>query len=90
MSESENEYWSEVDNISLHTKLIGSCLNMRTGIKGEHAHISNVRSNAKIKLQLSKTLEENKWSRPVSTRSSIEKQAVVFIIEFDSEFTDLK
>ena len=31
---------------------------MRTGKKGEHAHIANIRSNAKIKLQLSKTFEE--------------------------------
>ena len=47
MSENESEYWSDVDNFPLHTKLVRNCLDMRTGKKGEHAHIVNVRSNAK-------------------------------------------
>ena len=63
---------------------------MRPGKKGEPTHIANVRSNAKLKLQLSKTLEKNKSSPCVSTRSSAKKQADDFIIEFGSELAALK
>ena len=70
MSENENEYWLDVDNFPLHSKLVRGYVNMRTGKKGEHAHIANVRSNAKIKLQLGKTLVKNKSSPRVSTRTS--------------------
>ena len=63
---------------------------MKTGKKGEHARIANVQYNAKTKLQLKKTLEKNKSSPRVSTRSTAKKQADDFIIEFGSELDALK
>ena len=64
---------------------------MKTGKKGEHERIENVRPNAKTKLELNKTLEKkNKSSPSVSTRSSTRKRADDFIIEFGSELAALK
>ena len=90
MSESENDYWSDVDSFPSHTKLVKNCLNMKTGKKREHAHIANIRSNAEIKLELRKLLEKYKSSSRVSTRSSTKKQADDFIIEFGSVLADSK
>ena len=33
MSESENEYWSDVENFPSHTKMVKICLNMKTDKK---------------------------------------------------------
>ena len=63
---------------------------MKTGKKGKHAHIAKIRYYAKTKLQLKKTLEKNKSSPRVSTRSTVKKQADDFIIDFGSELDALK
>ena len=90
MSESENEHWSDVDNFPLHTKLVWSCLNRRNGKKREHAHIANVWSNEKIKLQFSKILGKKKVESSCFNQELYKKISDDFIIEFGSELADLK